>query len=50
MIAGLIISMIGEALSCVFIFYCFDKKFRDMGIIVPNCPPAVRSFLQYGTI
>lgn len=42
LIAGLIITMIGEAMSCVFIFYCFDKKFRSMGIVVPNSPPAIQ--------
>ena len=48
MVSGLIISIIDSALNCVFIFYCFDKKFRSMGISVPNSPPAIRNFLGYG--
>ena len=44
LIASLIISLIGEALSCVFIFYCFDKKFRGMGIHIPNTPAAIQEF------
>ena len=43
-IASLIISMVGEALSCVFIFYCFDNKFRSMGIEIVNTPAAIRQF------
>ena len=43
----LIISMIGEALSCVFIFYCFDKKFRSLGIYVPNTPETLQHLNEY---
>lgn len=32
------IEMITQALQCVFIFYCFDSKFRALGIHVPNVP------------
>ena len=46
LIASLIISLIGEALSCVFIFYCFDKKFRSIGIHVSNTPEAIQQFHQ----
>jgi hypothetical protein len=41
--------MITEALSCVFIFYCFDKKFRSMGITVSNSPDAIREFDGYSS-
>ena len=43
-IAVVIISMIGEAMSCVFIFYCFDRKFISSGIYVSNSPAAIRDF------
>lgn len=48
LMSGIIISMVPEVLSCVFIFYCFDKKFKSMGIFVPNSPPAIQEFLHYG--
>lgn len=44
LVSCVIIGMLGEALSCVFIFYCFDRKFARMGIRVPNCPEAIRNF------
>ena len=47
MIASMIISMVGEALSCVFIFYCFDKKFKSMGIYVPNTPSTIQEFHEH---
>ena len=43
----LIISMIGEVLSCVFIFYCFDKKFRSLGIYIENTPAALQNLNSY---
>ena len=54
LIVTVIIGMIGEALSCVFIFFCFDRKFTAMGINVGNCPPTIRNFdrgadAPYGT-
>ncbi len=36
--SSVIIGMLDEALSCIFIFYCFDKKFHEMGINVSNVP------------
>lgn len=38
-VSSVIIGMLDEALSCIFIFYCFDKKFHEMGISVNNVPP-----------
>lgn len=46
-IGVLIISMVGEALSCVFIFYCFDKKFRSLGIYIPNTPAPLQHLNEY---
>lgn len=31
LIGGLMLGLLGEALSCVFIFYCLDQKFQAMG-------------------
>jgi hypothetical protein len=47
LVSGGIVTLIGEALSCVFIFFCFDRKFKNLGIIIPNSPPAVHDFLKY---
>ena len=44
LLSSAIIGMIGEALSCVFIFYCFDRKFTKMGISIPNSPATIRNF------
>lgn len=40
MLIGVIfMSLLGQALSCVFIFYCLDRKFIDMGYPAPNNVP-----------
>lgn len=41
-ISSVIIGMLDEALSCIFIFYCFDKKFHEMGIQVNNVPEEIK--------
>jgi len=38
-ISSVIIGLLNQALHCIYIFYCFDKKFKDMGINVKNIPP-----------
>ena len=46
-LSSFIISMIGQALQCIFIFYCFDKKFLSMGINVTNVPSTIRNLQGY---
>ena len=42
-IGSLFLSVLSEALSCIYIFYCFDKKFHQMGFpIVNNVPQSMR--------
>lgn len=47
LIGSLFLSILSESLSCVFIFYCFDKKFHQMGYEVTNSvpPPMKQLFL-----
>lgn len=37
-ISSIVIGMMIQALSCIYVFYCFDQKFRGMGIQVNNVP------------
>lgn len=39
MVAILFLSVLSEALSCVYIFYCFDRKFDQMGFPIANQVP-----------
>ena len=39
LIGVLFLGVLGEALSCVFIFYCFDKKFNQLGFQITNEVP-----------
>lgn len=40
MLIGVIfMTVLGQALSCVFIFYCLDKKFVEMGYPAPQNVP-----------
>lgn len=42
LISSVILGMLSEVLSSVFIFYCFDCKFRALGLLVHNIPPEMR--------
>lgn len=48
MIIGVIfLSVLSEALSCVFIFFCLDRKFTQMGYPAPqNTPAPMRSLFD----
>lgn len=39
MISGMIYSVLVESVSSVFIFYCFDRRFKDLGYPCHNMPP-----------
>jgi hypothetical protein len=41
MVSSLIFSVLVEAVSSVFIFYCFDVKFREMGYSSNNMPAEI---------
>ena len=47
-ISSVIIGMLDEALSSIFIFYCFDKKFHEMGMQVNNVPEEIKQLFQEG--
>ena len=40
--------MLDEALSSIFIFYCFDKKFNEMGMKVNNVPEEIKTLFREG--
>ncbi len=42
----IIIGVLTEALSCMFIFYSFDSRFRKEGIPVNNMPPKIRALFD----
>jgi len=41
MISGMIYSILVESVSSVFIFYCFDRRFRELGYACHNMPPEI---------
>lgn len=41
MVSGMVYSVLVESVSSVFIFYCFDKRFRDLGYQCHNMPPEI---------
>lgn len=43
---GFIVTLLGIALNCVFIYYCFDKRFRAFGIHIPNVPAAINDLFE----
>lgn len=45
-ISSVIVGMINQALSCIFIFYCFDAKFRAMGIVAENIPVEIKEIFD----
>jgi hypothetical protein len=49
MISTLVFSVLVEAVSSVFIFYCFDVKFKEMGYSSHNMPVEINEALgNYG--
>lgn len=47
LIGGLVLGMIGEAINCIYIFYCLDIKFQAMGFdVVNSVPPEMRKMLN----
>ena len=46
MIALLALGMFGIVINCVYIFYCLDKKFYDMGISIPSAPKEVLKLFE----
>jgi hypothetical protein len=41
------LNVLGESLSCIFIFYCLDKKLGIQGEKVSGCPDQIRNFMSY---
>lgn len=41
MISGMIYSILVESVSSVFIFYCFDRRFKELGYPCHNMPPEI---------
>jgi hypothetical protein len=37
-ISSIVIGVLNQSLSSIYVFYCFDNKFRKMGIPVHNIP------------
>jgi len=44
-VSSLIFSVLIEAISSVFIFYCFDVKFKEMGYSSHNMPEEINEAL-----
>jgi hypothetical protein len=45
MISGMILSILVESVSSVFIFYCFDKRFKELGYATHNMPQEINTEL-----
>lgn len=46
-IAVIFLNVLSEALSCVFIFFCLDKKLMNFGYPAPhNVPPTMRRLFE----
>lgn len=45
MVSILVFSVLTEAISSVFIFYCFDVKFKEMGYGSNNMPAEINEAL-----
>ena len=46
MVSSLVLSILVEAMSAVFIFYCFDTKFRELGYGGHNMPHEIIAALD----
>ena len=46
LLSEVILGMLEEVLSSIFIFYCFDQKFRKMGIPVHNIPREIKQIMD----
>jgi hypothetical protein len=45
MISAMIYSILVESVSSVFIFYCFDRRFRELGYPCHNMPQEINKEL-----
>lgn len=45
MISGMIYSILVESVSAVFIFYCFDRRFKELGYQSHNMPVEINQAL-----
>ena len=45
MVSSLVFSVLVEAVSSVFIFYCFDVRFRELGYSSNNMPNEINDAL-----
>lgn len=41
LVSSVIVGMINQSLSCIYIFYCFDNKFKSLGIVANNIPKEI---------
>jgi hypothetical protein len=47
LIGAVFLSLLSEALSCIFLFYCLDRKLLQLGYPTPkNVPPTMRSLFD----
>jgi len=44
-VSTMLFSVLIEAISSVFIFYCFDVKFKELGYSSHNMPPEINQAL-----
>jgi hypothetical protein len=45
MISGMIFSVLVESVSSVFVFYCFDRRFKELGYSCHNMPAEINQEL-----
>jgi hypothetical protein len=46
MVSGMVFSILVESVSSVFIFYCFDRRFRELGLESHNMPDDISHALS----
>ena len=46
LLSGMIFSILVESVSSVFVFYCFDKRFRELGFESHNMPAEINDALN----
>jgi hypothetical protein len=46
LLSGMVFSILVESVSSVFVFYCFDKRFRELGFESHNMPAEINDALN----
>lgn len=47
-IISVIVGVLDQALSSIYIFYCLDEELRGQGVQVDNIPKEIRELLREG--